>query len=541
MVDQGVITKEVARRTWLTPIQPTGWQVSYDENGNITKLERTDDSLDLSSSVSSALSEHVVLAVRDQLLDLFGRDVVFGEGGLRVVTTIDVQAEKAALAASRNAEIMPGAELALVGLDPASGEILAMVGGYLGNGVSQFNRVTQAYRQPGSSFKPIVYATAIEQGGYTQATVIADEPTVFKQPGQEAPWEPVNSHGGFTGFQTLRQHLDTSQNIPAIKLAEAVTIEAVVERATQLGYRNCPPYLPVALGACVATPLQHASAIGTFANGGVHVEPHLITRVEDADGNVLYQASPRKTRVWSEQTSYIMLDLMHGNVVDPVGYSNRADAGGRWVAGKTGTSGDADVERDIWFVGMTPGMVAAVWMGYDDNRALPSEIDNARESGLVTSSRQPIYVWNEFMQKALLGTPTNKTYPVPDGIVFENVDLKTGLPEPGGTRMAFVSGTQPSALGAQEGYHPISISIPVDKGTGLRATATTPRDQIEWVDVKPDEIGKYMPETPSLNPPGRPSGAFFPQRSGQPSSQTQPTVPSLLFPTEPNPSAPLQP
>lgn len=489
MVRQGTITSAAADRAWRYDLEPRGWRVEYDGSGGIVSAERTGEDILVRSSVSSELSRHVIIAVRNWLTDRFGQNVVFGTGGLRVYTTIDIQAQRAANEASLTAEVPEGAQLAIVGIDPATGEVLAMVGEKLRAGMlpEEFNRVTQAYRQPGSSFKPIVYATAIEQGGFSQAQVLIDEPTVFQRRGQD-DYAPNNHDNAFIGMGTVRLHLDLSRNIPAVKTLEAATPQAVAERARELGY-DVEPYYALALGSFEATPLQHASAMSAFANGGTQVEAHFITRVEDSEGNVLYEANPRRTQVWSPQTAYIMLDLMNGNVTDrnPTAFSWRAALDDRWVAGKTGTTND---EKDIWFVGLTPGMASAVWIGYDDSRSLPKSMtrsDGAVET--VTSSRQPIYVWTDFVEAALRGTPsTEGGFPVPEGIVFHSIDLTTGAAT-GGVRAAFRASTDLRQQGLRQ---QVTIEIPIDTQTGLRATVDTPADRIEIVQVAPDEIDAYL-------------------------------------------------
>ncbi len=488
MVAQGTISVGMAERAWRYPIQPTGWQISYDQDGNVVgEPTRTSESLTLSASVSSNdLAPHVTWTVRNQLLEQFGYSRVFGSGGLKIYTTIDVQQQRAANRASARADVPPGAQVAVVGLNPQNGEVLAMTGERIrpNQAIGEFNRVTSAFRQPGSSFKPIIYATAIEQGGYTQADVIADEELSIPQPGGRPDYEPINHDERFVGRRTLREHLNISRNIPVVKLVEAVTPEAVVSRANQLGYTTLQPFLSLALGSFEVTPLQHASAMGAFANGGVYVEPVLITRVEDGDGNLIWESVPRERRVWSEQTAYVMLDMLNANVTDGGAFSRRANIDGRWVAGKTGTTND---ERDIWFVGMSPGIVAAVWVGYDDNSSIPLSMPDGER---VTSSRQPIYVWRDFVENALQGIPNGQEYPVPEGIVYRNMDRVSGAIG-SGTRAAFVSGSAPSQGGPPTGSQNVTITIPVDTRTNTRATADTPRSALEWRTIGADDIGRY--------------------------------------------------
>src|SRR5690606_17345499 len=256
--------------------------------------------------------------------------------------------------------------------------------------------------------------------------------------------------------------------------------EAVAEKARQLGY-DVEPYPAMALGSFEVTPLQHTAAIAAFANGGVYIEPYFIQRVEDSEGNVIYEAAPHSARVWSEETAYIMLDLMHGNVVDrdpATGFSNRASVPGRWVAGKTGTTND---EKDIWFVGLTPGLAASVWIGNDDNTRLPSRMTLSDGTvDAVNSSRQPIYVWNDFVGAALRGrSGAGEGFPVPEGIVFHKIDLKTGAPSENGVTAAF---RRSDDLAAQQLATAVRLRIPIDTATGQRATVDTPADSLQLID-----------------------------------------------------------
>jgi penicillin-binding protein 1A len=488
MVAEGNISKETADRAWKEKIQPTGWNIQYDDEGNVLSATQTGEPIRAQSTVSTsdAIYSQVNIAVRNELRDKYGSSLL-QQGGLKIYTTIDPQAQKAAEEASLNAEVPPGAQLAFVGIDPATGEILAMMGEKRTAGVppEELNRALQSYRQPGSSFKPIVYATAMEVAGFTEAYVLVDEPTTFKNPGQP-DYKPGNHDNIFMGSMTVRQALNKSRNIPAIKAMEAATPDAVVARATELGYKNMEPFWSIALGSKVVTPLQHAAAFSAFANGGVKMEEHFIQRIEDANGRVLYEARPRQTKVWSPQTAYIILDTLHGNVVDASAFSARAAIDGRYVSGKTGTTND---ERDIWFVGMTPGMVSAVWIGFDDNSRIPKEIDASLTrmgDGNVNSSRQPVYIWKEFVEAALRGKPADD-YPAPEGIVFRNMDLTTG--GSGGTSAAFRSDTQLNGAGLQS---QLTIEVPYDTCAKKRAVATTPRNCLEVKQVPANGIASYL-------------------------------------------------
>lgn len=494
MVERGVISQAAADRAWQQKLEPTGWQVTYDAKGEMVGQPiRTDVEPRVSGTVTSDLNRHVAYAVRNEIEQLFPGQL-FRAGGFRIYTTIDSQAQEAAnrIAQDDQGYLPDGAQMALISIDPKTGGVLSMIGGRLddaeGNG-DTFNRATSARRQPGSSFKPIVVATALEEGGYTQASLISDVKTTFSAPGQ-ATWTPRDHDNLFDGLKTLRSHLDRSRNIPIVKLVEAVTPAAVVSRASQLGYDDLQAVPAIALGSFEVTPEDHAAALAAFANGGTYIEPHLIERVTDADGNVLYQAEPRQTKVWSEKTAYLMLDLLRGNVMDrdPYGLSNRAVLDGRWVGGKTGTTND---ERDIWFVGVTPEAVSAVWMGYDDARGLPKTMNG---DTVVNSSRQPVWIWRDYAAQALAGQPA-ETFAAPKGIVFKKVNLQTGVPSAQGTRVAFLRGTEPGARGQQVASY-LNITIPIDTRTDTRATAETPQEYIEWREISPSDVQRYTQPLP---------------------------------------------
>ena len=493
MVERGVVSQAAADRAWRQPLEPTGWRVRYDQEGSIVgQPERTQVQPRVSTTVASNLNSNVAFAVRNEVEKLFPGQLLHA-GGLRIYTTIDSQAQEAANDAARNENgyIPEGAQMALVSIDPKTGGILAMVGGRLdtAQGGDEFNRATSAKRQPGSSFKPIVVATALEQGGYTQATLLSDSKTTFDDPGQP-PYTPRNHDDTFAGIKTLRYHLDDSRNIPMVKLAEAVTPQAVVTRATQLGY-DVLPVPAIALGSFEVTPEKHAAALAAFANKGVYIAPHLIKRVTDAEGNVLYEAKPLHTKVWSETTAYLMLDLLRGNVTDknPIGLSYRAATEGQWVGGKTGTTNG---ERDIWFVGLTPEAVSAVWIGYDAPKSLPKATPDGE---LINSSRQPIWVWKQFTEEAFAGRAA-RPWRAPPNIMFERVDLSTGVPSAQGTRVAFVRGTQPGAGGQQVASY-LNITIPVDTRTEKRATAETPQEDLEWREISPSEVQQFALPLPT--------------------------------------------
>ena len=498
MVEQNMISQSAADRAWRYNLQPKGWNIEYDGAGNIVSAENTGEKPVTRKTLSGNLDPHIILAVRNELTQRFGRELVFNRGGLRVYTTIDREAQLAARAASLNAEAPEGAQLAIAGLDPQTGEILAMVGERLvaGQQQGQLNRALQSRRQPGSSFKPFVIASAIETVGMSQDTVLIDEETVFEGANNGEDYIPGNHDDKFLGAHTLRYHLDRSRNIPVLLALEAATPEVVAERATELGYNVRPSYA-LGLGAYETTPIQHAAAYTSFTNGGKKMNPYLIERVENAEGEVIYEAEPRGTQVWSPETAYIMLDMLYGNANDSIGFSQRAKIEGRWVGGKTGTTNE---ERDIWFTGVTPGMVAAVWIGYDDNReiskVMPAELTRAGD-GEVGSSRQPVYIWKEFVEAALSGKSNLPTeFAVPDGIEFKNFNVDKG--GPGSTRGAFLASTQLRGAGSFD----LKVQVPFDTCTNQRATSRTQRSCLSYRELSSDEIAQYTSQVTTPTRPG---------------------------------------
>lgn len=490
MIEQNTISEDAARAAWLEPLQPRGWKVQYDSEGNIVSAEKTGEPPVAQKTLSSSLSDGIIIAVRNWLLEHFGEEIVFNRGGLKVYTTINTRVQEVAIEVSANAELPEGAQLAFVGLDPQTGEVLAIMGEHVipGEKSDEFNRALQAKRQPGSSFKPITFATAIEVAGFTQATMLLDDETSFLTPGQPA-YKPNNHDNRWFGLKTLRYHMDTSRNIPAILALEAATPQEVANRAIELGYEDVNPYYSIAIGTIETTPLQHAAAFGAFANDGVKMEPYFVQRVEDIDGNVLYEAKPRGSRVWTPQTAYIVLDLLRANAVDGIGFSQRARLPNRWVGGKTGTTNN---EKDIWFAGVTPGFVSAVWIGYDDGssipKRMPKELTRAGD-GTVNSSRQPVYIWHDFVEGAISYLPNlPDEFPRPEGISFRRFNNETGQASNSGVLGAFrtTDSLRGSAITPE-----MEIRLALDNRTNQRATADTPREFIKYIDIKPDEINKY--------------------------------------------------
>jgi penicillin-binding protein 1A len=355
-----------------------------------------------------------------------GDAVKVGDVILADLTGTGGQGKKTLLALAQE----PIVQGALVAIEPHTGYLRAIVGGY-DFGRSQFNRATQAIRQPGSAFKPIIYATAIQRG-ISPTRVMVDAPIVHEQADGKV-WKPSNYDGTFWGSITLAEALAQSRNIIAIKLLEAVGVKNVVANAKRLGIKNpMTPTLALGLGASGLTPLELTSAYNVFASQGVRHDPVAVKWVEDAEGQVLEKHTPLGERVMSEQQAYVMTSLLQGVVQRGTG--TRAKVLNRPVAGKTGTTNDF---IDAWFVGYSPSLVAGVWVGIDDREPL-----GHREAG----GRAALPIWIEFMQQALEQVPLQE-FVTPPHIRFVRIHPRTGVssdPGSGGTiQVALAEETTP--------------------------------------------------------------------------------------------------
>jgi penicillin-binding protein 1A len=343
--------------------------------------------------------------VTRQLIEQFGWDMV-SRAGLRVFATLDSRVQEAA-----DTELAKGLEItektaafkhprrgdprtlhpgqspdylqgALVAIDPLTGEVRAMTGGRDFD-ESQFNRAMQAKRQPGSAFKPIVYAAAIE-AGYSPATLITDLDNPMMVPA--GAWLPEDAHLSVDSM-TMRTGLRTSSNRAALQVLRAVGIPTAVSYAEKLGLQ-APPVPSLVLGSGDVTVLSMASAYAVFANGGVLRPPVFIRRVEDRDGHVLYRSTPKAQRAVSEETAFLMAQMLTDVINSGTGYRAR-EAGFKFpAAGKTGTTNDF---HDAWFIGFTPSLVTSVWVGFDRPKTIAP-------GAYAASLAAPI--WGRFMQQA---------------------------------------------------------------------------------------------------------------------------------------------
>lgn len=329
--------------------------------------------------------------VSQQVAKKYGDDALYKEG-LKIYTTMDVDKQHAAVRAMRNLPNnytdengLTQPQSAIVSIDPKTGHILAMVGG---RGQDSFNRASMAVRQPGSAFKPFVYLTAL-QHDMTPDTTMNDQPVTYGN------WSPKNAGGSYSGTMTLSDALAHSVNTIAVQLADQVGTKNIIANAKKMGITTLDAKddnLAMALGGLTkgVTPLEMASAYGTFANKGVHVKPTAIVKILDRNGNVLEDASTlekeeTKTRVMSEREAYEMTTMLEGVIDHGTG---TAAAIGRPAAGKTGTTDD---NKDAWFVGYTPDIVTAVWIGDDTG---------SHSLGEIYGGTIPAEIWKDYMSSA---------------------------------------------------------------------------------------------------------------------------------------------
>jgi len=303
---------------------------------------------------------------------------------------------------------LPQVEAAFVSGSPRDGSIYSLVGGFDFNN-NQFNHITQAWRQPGSSFKPFIYSAALEKG-FTPATVINDAPLIFdaQQTGNE-PWEPKNYDGSFEGPMRMRQGLIKSKNLISIRILQSITPQYAKDYISQFGFDTTkyPAYLTMALGAGSVMPIQMLAGYSVFANGGFLVTPYFIQRIEDAQGNVLSKAAPEIAGISANQVidvrnAYTMVSMLQDVVKHGTGI-RAMQLGRQDLAGKTGTTNDS---IDAWFCGFHPTVVGIAWMGYDQPRSLGD-----RETG----GGAALPIWMGYMEKVLKDVP-EAVYSMPDNM-----------------------------------------------------------------------------------------------------------------------------
>ena len=320
---------------------------------------------------------------------------------------------------------LPEVEAALVSIDPQDGAVRALVGGFDFN-QNQFNHVTQAWRQPGSSFKPFIYSASLEKG-FTPATIINDAPLSFnaEQTGSKL-WEPRNYDGKYSGPIRMRTALAKSKNLASIRILQAIGLQYTQDYITRFGFdaNRHPPYLPMALGSGEVTPMQMAVGYAVFANGGYQISPYFISRIEDDDGNVLEQIQPAIAKknaklVIDPRNAFIMTSMMqdviqHGTAV------RAKQLGRKDLAGKTGTTSNF---IDAWFCGYQNNLVSVAWAGFDNPKSMGRN---------ETGGRVALPIWIDYMASAIESEPEAKLI-APQGITAANIDPNTGLRDLQGT------------------------------------------------------------------------------------------------------------
>jgi penicillin-binding protein 1A len=372
-------------------------------------------------NINATRSPYFTEYIRQAVEKKYGAQALY-EAGLRIETTLSIAMEQAAQEAIRfgleeyekrhkKASLdKKRIEAALVCMDPYSGYIRAMIGGRDFSN-TQFNRAVQAQRQPGSAFKPVIYAAALDKG-YTPASIIVDAPISFKM-GKGKLWEPQNYDEKYLGPITLRKALTLSRNVATIKILQDIGINYAVKYARQFGIDTpLNKDLTLALGTPNLTLLQMVQAYAVFCAHGVRVEPLAITRILDRDGSLVEENSPQLYQALNPQTAYLMTSLLQSVVEEGTG--KKVSALNRPCAGKTGTTNDF---RDAWFIGFTPQLVTGAWVGYDDNASL-----GKRETGGVVAAP----IWLNFMQQVVKDLPV-KLFEVAEGVVFAKINPATGF------------------------------------------------------------------------------------------------------------------
>ncbi|WP_168123075.1 PBP1A family penicillin-binding protein [Paenibacillus sp. HB172176] len=390
----------------------------------------------LSSEQQDGFAPYFRDYIRYLAVDKLGIDEkLLNEGGITIYTTLDQDIQAAAEESIKGGfPEKSEQQAALVAIDPRTGYIKAMVGGrdYHAN---QYNRVFAGTRQPGSSFKPFLYLTALRSGFMSPVTRFRSEPTVFSYDEGRKTYEPHNYGDKYAeDYIDMRQAISGSDNIYAVNTIMTVGADKVIETARMLGIRSSMQPVPsLALGTFPVSPLEMASAYSAFSNEGERIEPAAILRIEDRKGQVLYEAKPRKEQVITPAEAYVMTNLLQ-SVFDKGGTAHRvASVLKRPVAGKTGTT-----TTDAWLVGYTPELAAAVWVGYDKDRLLS-----------IAEAHRAAPIFAHFMEDALAAVPA-KLFPVPEGVVTVLIDPQSGKLAgdtcPNKRMQAFLAGTEPTEV-----------------------------------------------------------------------------------------------
>lgn len=382
---------------------------------------------------------------RDYVRNVVVHELGFDEdllehGGLNIYTTLDMDAEKAAEAAIAS-ELggSPDLEAALVSIDPRNGHIKALVGG-VNYAQSQYNHVFATTRQPGSSFKPIMYLSALSSGKMTSVSKFSSQPTLFHYDDNRKTYSPKNFGDKYLGDIDMRRAIAASDNIYAVNTILTVGAEQVIELGRKMGITSAMTPVPsLALGTSPVSPFEMASAFAVISNQGKRIKPVAVLKITDDQGHTLYEApSPHEEKVVEPAAAYVLTHLLE-SVFETGGTGNRVSANIlRPVAGKTGTT-----STDAWLVGYTPELSTAVWVGYDKGKILGT-----------TESRKAAPIFAKFTEKALEKVPP-KIFPIPDGVVSLYIDPNTGMLAtadcPDKQLEVFIQGTEPTEVCTEHG------------------------------------------------------------------------------------------
>ena len=430
---------------------------AMETEGKITAEERRKAAarkLQVHKDNVSRASQRGISYLADYVRQMIGTDTVgdLSLAGLKVFTTVDPSLQRWAQDALtrgvtrlednyrrlRRREGLEKLQGAMVVLDPSDASVLAMVGGR-DYATSQFNRITQAHRQPGSLFKPFVYLTGYEasetagwgQDVFTPATQLVDEPLEMHVGGKL--WAPANYDNEFRGPVTAQMALEQSLNVPTVRAAQEIGLKSIVSLAHDAGIvSTLKPFPSLALGAQEVTPLEIATAYATIANGGTRNTASMVEAIEDAQGTSLYKRVPDPKRTLSAGSTFLITVGLAGALDRGTGASSRALGFTGTAAGKTGTTDDY---RDAWFTGYTPDLLALVWVGFDDG-----------DSTGLTGAQAALPIWVDFMKHGVAST--TEPFPEPEGIRWEEIDpVSGGLARwscPDTRYLAFIEGTQPS-------------------------------------------------------------------------------------------------
>jgi penicillin-binding protein 1A len=393
---------------------------------------------------------------------------------------------------------IPEVNGAIVAMDPHTGRVLALSGGF-SYASSQFDRAMQAQRQPGSSFKPYVYAAALDNG-YTPVSKVLDAPFEKDMGPGQGIWRPENFEHEFLGDTTLRRGVELSRNVMTVRLADDLGMDKIVPYPIRFGvYDKLPPLLANSLGAYETTLLRMVTGYSEFVNGGKKIQPSLIDRIQDRNGRTIWRHDTRdcggcndatwhdqqeplladtRAQIMDPRTAYQIVSILEGVIQRGTGQSIKAV--GKPLAGKTGTSSDT---RDTWFVGFSPDLAAGVYVGFDDPRTLGKNPNGEDEQGATVAA--PIF--RDFMKGALADQPPTP-FRVAQGIEEIPIDWKSGNPVPAGTPgavlEAFKAGTAPgeanapgaAVVGVDDGTQTVSTGPATTATAGAPAIRTTPGD-----------------------------------------------------------------